>query len=51
MQRNFEWRIIAKDGSIRWVETYGRSVTYEGRPADYVTMLGHHRPQAGRAAA
>ena len=49
MRRNYQWRIIAKDGSLRWVETYGRSVMYEGRPADYVTMLDiSDRKQAER---
>ncbi len=36
---NFSWRAITKKGEIKMVESYGRSVIYEGKPADLVTLL------------
>ncbi|MFW9988297.1 MAG: PAS domain S-box protein [Candidatus Odinarchaeota archaeon] len=34
----FKFRIIRKDGKIRWVEIFSKTIPYEGYPADLVTI-------------
>jgi PAS domain S-box-containing protein len=36
---HYYFRIIHKNGDIRWVEVYSKTVTYEDRPADMVTLI------------
>jgi diguanylate cyclase (GGDEF)-like protein/PAS domain S-box-containing protein len=36
---HYQFRIIRKDGSVRWVETYPSRIEYQGRPALQVAMI------------
>ena len=35
----YEFRIIRKDGAVRWVETFTSRIEYQGRPALQVAMI------------
>jgi len=35
---NYPLRIVSSDGEVRWVEIYSKTVRFQGRPADLVTM-------------
>ena len=37
--QNLQWRILTKDGEVRWVDTYRRAVMYEGEPAEYMVTM------------
>jgi diguanylate cyclase (GGDEF)-like protein/PAS domain S-box-containing protein len=36
---HYQFRIIRKDGSVRWVETFPSRIEYQGRPALQVAMI------------
>ncbi|MHA1785623.1 MAG: PAS domain S-box protein, partial [Candidatus Helarchaeota archaeon] len=36
---NYSFRIITKSGEIRWVENYGKTISYGGRPADLSVLI------------
>lgn len=36
---HYEWRIINKSGVVRWVESFSKTITFEGSPADFVMMI------------
>jgi len=36
---NYVWRIITKSGEVKWVESFSRTISYEGSPADFVMMI------------
>ncbi len=36
---NYPFRIMRKNGEMRWVEIYSRTVTYKNKPADLVTIV------------
>ncbi len=36
---HYQFRIIRKDGSVRWVETYPSRIEYQGKPALQVAMI------------
>jgi diguanylate cyclase (GGDEF)-like protein/PAS domain S-box-containing protein len=36
---HYQFRIIQKDGSVRWVETFPSRIEYQGRPALQVAMI------------
>lgn len=36
---HYYFRIIHKNGSIRWIEVYSKTVTYKDRPADMLTLI------------
>ncbi|MHA1146361.1 MAG: PAS domain S-box protein, partial [Candidatus Helarchaeota archaeon] len=36
---HYSYRIITKSGEMKWIENYSRTVEYEGRPADLVTVI------------
>jgi len=36
---NYEWRMIARSGKIKWIESYSKPVWYRGNYADFVTMI------------
>jgi diguanylate cyclase (GGDEF)-like protein/PAS domain S-box-containing protein len=38
-QPHHQFRIIRKDGSVRWVETFPSRIEYQGRPALQVAMI------------
>jgi PAS domain S-box-containing protein len=38
-ERSIEFRIIPKDGGVRWVHVTAASVTYEGKPAALVSAI------------
>jgi len=38
-QPHYQFRIIRKDGSVRWVETFPSRIEYQGRPALQVAMI------------
>ncbi|MFW9828235.1 MAG: PAS domain S-box protein [Candidatus Thorarchaeota archaeon] len=31
---NYEYRIIAKSGKVKWIDQYSKTILYEGKPAD-----------------
>ncbi len=35
---NYPLRLVAADGEARWVEVYSKTVLFQGRPADLVTL-------------
>lgn len=35
----YEYRIIRKDGTIRWVESYAVAIQYQGRPASQIAFV------------
>jgi PAS domain S-box-containing protein/putative nucleotidyltransferase with HDIG domain len=37
--QHYEFRIIRKDGSMRWVETFASRIEYQGRPASQLAMI------------
>ncbi len=36
---NYQYRIIRKDGEIRWIQIFSKSINYEGRPADLAMTI------------
>ena len=36
---NYSYRIIQKNGQIRWVEQHSNKITYNGKPADLVSII------------
>jgi len=36
---SYAWRIVTKSGVIKWVESFSRTISYEGSPADFVMMI------------
>jgi len=36
---NYEWRVVTKTGKVKWVETYSKTISYEGKTADFVTVI------------
>ncbi|MHA1734221.1 MAG: PAS domain S-box protein [Promethearchaeota archaeon] len=36
---HYEYRMITKSGELKWVENYSKTITYEGRPADLLTLI------------
>ncbi len=36
---NYVYRGMKKDGSPIWVENYSKSILYQGKPADFVTLI------------
>ncbi len=35
----FKYRIIRKDGEIRWLENFSKTINYKGRPADFIISI------------
>ncbi len=35
----YKYRIIRKDGEIRWLENFSKTVNYKGRPADFIMSI------------
>ncbi|MFX1313002.1 MAG: PAS domain S-box protein [Promethearchaeota archaeon] len=36
---HYKYRIIRKDGKIRWLENFSKTINYRGRPADLITSI------------
>ncbi|MFX1443998.1 MAG: PAS domain S-box protein [Promethearchaeota archaeon] len=36
---HYSYRLITKKKKIKWVEQYSKSISYEGRPADFATIM------------
>ncbi len=36
---HYQYRLIKKNGEILWVENYSKTITYEGKPADLVSII------------
>ncbi|MFX1259585.1 MAG: PAS domain S-box protein, partial [Promethearchaeota archaeon] len=36
---NYQYRVFKKNGEMVWVDNYSKSIIYEGKPADYITVL------------
>jgi PAS domain S-box-containing protein len=36
---HYQWRVLAKSGQIKWVESFSRTIFFEGSPADFVMMI------------
>jgi PAS domain S-box-containing protein len=32
-------KIIRKDGNVRWIENFSKSIIYQGKPADFLTQI------------
>ncbi len=35
----YKYRIIRKDGEIRWLENFSKTINYKGRPADFIMSI------------
>ncbi len=35
----YNYRIIRKDGEIRWLENFSKTINYKGRPADFIMSI------------
>jgi signal transduction histidine kinase/ActR/RegA family two-component response regulator len=35
----YAYRLLAKTGEVKWVDQYSKTIPYEGRPADFVTLV------------
>jgi two-component system, cell cycle sensor histidine kinase and response regulator CckA len=40
---NYQYKGVKKDGEIQWVDQYSQSVTYNGKPANMISMLNIHQ--------
>jgi two-component system cell cycle sensor histidine kinase/response regulator CckA len=38
-QSHYSYRMLAKTGEVRWVEQYSRTIEYEGKPANFITLI------------
>lgn len=36
---NYKFRVIPQPGKLKWVEIFSKTITYEGKPADLVTLI------------
>ncbi len=36
---HYTYRMLTRTGEVRWVEQYSRSIEYEGRPANFITLI------------
>ncbi|MFX1572605.1 MAG: PAS domain S-box protein [Promethearchaeota archaeon] len=36
---HYKYRLIRKDGKIRWLENFSKTIQYEGRPADLIMSI------------
>ena len=36
---HYKYRLIRKDGKIRWIENFSKTINYEGRPADLIMSV------------
>jgi len=36
---HYTFRIITKSGKIKWIDNYSKTIEYEGRPANFMTIL------------
>jgi PAS domain S-box-containing protein len=36
---NYQFRIITGSGKVKWIDLYGKTVNYEGKPADFITEV------------
>jgi PAS domain S-box-containing protein len=39
VKTNYKFRLIAKDGSILWVDNYSKPIMYNGKLADFITFV------------
>ncbi|MHA1291581.1 MAG: PAS domain-containing sensor histidine kinase [Promethearchaeota archaeon] len=39
VKTHYEFRGIKKTGQIVWVDNYSKTITYRGRPADFITII------------
>jgi len=37
--KHYQYRGIKKSGEIKWVDNYSKSFEYEGKPADFITII------------
>ena len=37
--RRFTCRIITKTGKVKWIETYGKTIIYNGKPASFGSII------------
>ncbi|MFX0090712.1 MAG: PAS domain S-box protein [Candidatus Hodarchaeota archaeon] len=35
----YSWRLITESKKVKWVETYSKTILFEGKPADFVTLI------------
>ncbi len=35
----YKYRLITKLGEIKWIESYSKTITYEGKPADFINII------------
>jgi PAS domain S-box-containing protein len=36
---NYQFRIITGPGNIKWIDLYGKTVNFDGKPADFITQV------------
>ena len=39
VKTHYSYRIITKTGEIKWIDQYSKTIIYEGRPADFITVI------------
>lgn len=39
VEQHYQYRIVRKDGQVRWIESDGVSVTFDGRPANLIASV------------
>ncbi|MFX1314284.1 MAG: PAS domain S-box protein [Promethearchaeota archaeon] len=35
----YKYRMVRKDGEIRWIENFSKTINYKGRPADFIVSM------------
>ncbi len=36
---NYTWRMISKSGETKWIESFSKTISFDGAPADFVIMI------------
>jgi len=44
----YSYRGVAKTGEVRWIDQYSKTITYEGKPADLITMIDIHEQKVAQ---
>lgn len=35
----YGWRLVSKSGEVKWIESFSKTISFEGSPADFVMMI------------
>ncbi|UCD62525.1 MAG: PAS domain S-box protein [Candidatus Zixiibacteriota bacterium] len=39
VEQHYDFRVVTGSARVRWIEVYSRTISYEGQPADFVTLI------------